>query len=106
MLVALEDNVLADVVREDGICNEFSILSGVTALLYYNKYDNIFSISKILIFFLILKYLYILNVKDSHQKLELVLHPLLDLTELFHGLYLHLKIISNLKLCQNELVIN
>jgi hypothetical protein len=41
VLVAFEDNVLADVVREDGICNEFSILSGVIALLYYNKYDNI-----------------------------------------------------------------
>lgn len=35
--VAFEDNVLADAVREDGICNEFSILSGVTTLLYNNK---------------------------------------------------------------------
>lgn len=34
MLVAFEDKVLVDVLREDGICNEFSILSGVTTLLY------------------------------------------------------------------------
>lgn len=40
MLVAFEDNVLAaEVVREDGICNEFSVLSGVTALLYNYTYN-------------------------------------------------------------------
>lgn len=33
VLVAFEDNVLVDVVREEGICNELSILSGVTTLL-------------------------------------------------------------------------
>lgn len=36
MLVAFEDNVLAEAVRDDGICNEFSILSEVTTL-FYNK---------------------------------------------------------------------
>jgi len=32
VLVAFEDNVLVDAVREDGMCNKFSRLSGVTKL--------------------------------------------------------------------------
>lgn len=41
------------------------------------------------------KYIYVLNVRDLHLKLELELHRRLDLIGLSHDLCLHLKMYEN-----------